>query len=328
LLDRARPGETAFDKETPMSEIPAFPMLRVGEPIRHEALIVFPLFRTDDAFEEIDYHLASEAVAEGSIVVEEVSESGSVPTLLVTNQSEHRVLFLEGEELRGAKQNRVLNTSVLVAAKSKTTIPVSCVEQGRWRFRSHQFASSDMHSSPKLRKHLKESVFRSLSEGSGHASDQGAVWTEVDRQMRALKSSSMTMAMSDTYESHRARVDEYRASLGYVSGATGLAVAIGPTVVGLDLFDKPATCQKVWDRLLSGFIMNALEANRDNKEAAPAEVGALLQRLAAAPWQESEAVGEGREFRAEAGFDTPASALTFGSSVLHASAMAEASARD
>ncbi len=311
-----------------MSAIPAFPMLRVGEPIRHEELIVFPLFRTDAPSEDVDYQLASEAVAEGTIAVEEVSESGSVPTLLVKNRSDHRVLFLEGEELRGAKQNRVLNTSVLVAAQSETTIPVSCVEQGRWRFRSRQFASSDMHSSPKLRKRLKESVLKSLREGSGHASDQGAVWTEVDRQMRALKSSSMTMAMADTYESHRARVDEYRASLGYVSGATGLAVAIGPAVVGLDLFDKPATCQKVWDRLLSGFIMDALEADRANKDAAPAEVDALLQRLAAAPWQESEAVGEGREFRAEASSDTHASALAFSTSLLHASAMTEASAGD
>ena len=53
-------------------------------------------------------------------MVEEVSEGGSVPNLLVTNAGDARVLFLEGEELRGTKQNRVLNTSVLVAAHSKT----------------------------------------------------------------------------------------------------------------------------------------------------------------------------------------------------------------
>jgi hypothetical protein len=315
-----------LNQEIPMSAIPAFPQLRVGDPIRHQELILFPLFRFDAASEDIDYLLASEAVAEGTIVVEEVSESGSVPTLLVTNRSDHRVLFLEGEELRGAKQNRVLNTSLLVGAQSKTTIPVSCVERGRWRFRSHQFALSDTHSSSKLRKRLKESVSKSLREGYGHASDQGSVWTEVGRQMSSLNASSDTMAMSDTYERHRSRLDEYRASLGYVPGATGLAVAIGPTVVALDLFDKPATCQKVWDRLLSGFIMDALEASGGNKDASPSEVDALLQRLSAAPWQESQAVGEGREFRAEAGSETHASALTFSASVLHASAMTGANA--
>ena len=84
----------------------------------------------------VDYLLSDEAIAAGSVTVEEVSEGGSVPDLLVTNPGDSRVLFLEGEELRGAKQNRVLNTSVLVAAHSKTTIPVSCVEQGRWRYRT------------------------------------------------------------------------------------------------------------------------------------------------------------------------------------------------
>jgi len=45
-----------------------------------------------------------------------------------------------------------------------------------------------------------------------------------------------------------------------VEGATGLAVAIGNKVVALDLFDKPATCRKVWNRLLSGLVLDALEA--------------------------------------------------------------------
>jgi hypothetical protein len=45
--------------------------------------------------------------------VEEVNQGGSVPDLLVENKSGSPVLFLEGEELRVAKRNRVLNTSVL-----------------------------------------------------------------------------------------------------------------------------------------------------------------------------------------------------------------------
>ena len=117
--------------------------------------------------EEVDYRLADEAVADGSVVVEEISESGSVPTLQVTNKGQHRVLFLEGEELRGAKQNRVLNTSVLIGAMTKATIPVSCVEQGRWRFRTKHFTPSDSYSSSKLRHHLKKSVSDSLQAGRG-----------------------------------------------------------------------------------------------------------------------------------------------------------------
>src|SRR3954471_706558 len=160
------------------------PDVSVGDPIRYESLFVFPLFSPPEGV--VDYLLSDEAIASGSVTVEEVSEGGSVPDLLVTNAGDSRVLFLEGEELRGAKQNRVLNTSVLVAAHSKTPIPVSCVEQGRWRYRTKHFSSGGSHSSSKLRRHLKESVTRSLKSGQGHTSDQGAVWTEVGRQMDSL----------------------------------------------------------------------------------------------------------------------------------------------
>lgn len=304
-----------------MSAIPAFARIRVGQPVRHEALTVFPLFPTGDAPKDVDYLLADEAVADGTVTVEEVSESGSVPTLLVDNRSGRRVLFLEGEELRGAKQNRVLNTSVLVAARTKAMIPVSCVERGRWRFQTRQFSVGDSYSSSKLRRSLKLSVSRSLSEGHGHRSDQGAVWSEVSRQMTALGSDSKTSAMADTYEDHRDRIGEFRSHLGYVTGATGLAVAVGPAVVALDIFDKPATCRKIWDRLLSGFIMDALEEARTEPLAEPSSVEDLLERLRGASWRESPAVGDGREYRTEPDLDTHASALTFSSSLLHGSAV-------
>ena len=98
-------------------------------------------------------------------------------------------------------------------------------------------------------------------------------------------------------------------------------MAVGPTVVAIDVFDKPATCRKIWDRLLSGFIMDALEAGQAEKTAGAADVDALLSRLRKAPWQESPAVGEGREFRADAEPETHASALLFADSVLHGSAV-------
>ena len=154
------------------------PPIRVGQAIRHESLSVFPLFT--EAGRQPDYLLSDEAIRSGTVVVEEVSEGGSVPELLVENRGDSRVLFLEGEELVGAKQNRVLNTSVLLSPKSKTKIPVSCVERGRWSYLSKHFGSAGRHSSSKLRHTLKETVYDSLKSGSGHRSDQGKVWQEVD----------------------------------------------------------------------------------------------------------------------------------------------------
>jgi hypothetical protein len=294
------------------------PEVRVGDPIRHEALTVFPLFSPAPE-EVIEYLLSDEAIGAGSVTVEEVSEGGSVPNLLVSNDGDCRVLFLEGEELKGAKQNRVLNTSVLVAAHSKTPIPVSCVERGRWRYLSKHFSSGGSHSSSKMRRHLKESVLQSLKEGHGHTSDQGAVWEEVGRQMGALGATSETAAMADTYERHQDRLGEFRDKLKYVEGASGVAVAVGPQVVAVDMFDRPSTCRKVWDRLLSGVVMDALEAGHPETFAGPADVEGLLTSLRAAAWEPAPAVGEGQEYRSDAVPSAHASTLALGESVIHGS---------
>src|SRR5262245_6457649 len=95
----------------------AFPEVRVGEPVCYESLSVFPLFANSES--SVEYLLADEAIKEQLVTVEEVSEAGSVPELLVDNRGDTRVLFIEGEELVGAKQNRILNTSILVAAHSR-----------------------------------------------------------------------------------------------------------------------------------------------------------------------------------------------------------------
>jgi ARG/rhodanese/phosphatase superfamily protein len=297
--------------------MPNMPEVRVGEPIRHEALAVFPLFSPNGA--GVEYLLSDEAIQAGSVTVEEVSEGGSVPDLLVTNQSDSRVLFIEGEELQGAKQNRVLNTSVLVAAHSKTPIPVSCVEQGRWRYRGRGFSPSGSHSSSKLRRLLKQSVTGSLKAGEGYTSDQIGVWKEVTRQMTSLGSSSPTSAMADTYKAYQERLAEFRDRLKYVEGATGVAVAVGKQVVALDLFDKPSTCAKVWDRLLTGVVMDSLESDKVEQIAEVADVESVLLRLRGTAWEPAPAVGEGSEFRCEADPQTHASALVFDEILLHGS---------
>jgi len=80
-----------------------------AEPVRYQTLSVFPLF--DGCMTPVEYALSDEGIGSGAVTIQEVSEAGSVPDLLVENTGDVRVLFIEGEELVGAKQNRILNTS-------------------------------------------------------------------------------------------------------------------------------------------------------------------------------------------------------------------------
>ena len=53
-------------------------------------------------------------------------------------------------------------------------------------------------------------------------------------------------------------------------------MAVANKVVAVDLFDKSSTCAKVWNRLLTGVVMDALEVDQSAPTGDPAAVERLL----------------------------------------------------
>jgi ARG and Rhodanese-Phosphatase-superfamily-associated Protein domain len=98
--------------------------LDVGSCVGSDELTMFPLIAREPR--EPHYATLSEAVAAGRARVTEISDAGSVPELRIVNDGDLPVLIIDGEELVGAKQNRIVNLTILVPAKTTLTIPVSC----------------------------------------------------------------------------------------------------------------------------------------------------------------------------------------------------------
>ena len=86
--------------------------LRTGDPKIHNGLGLWPVFA--DCRPDPSYVTLVEALALPGFRITEVSEGGSVPSLRVANETPRHVLLFDGEELKGAKQNRILNTSRIV----------------------------------------------------------------------------------------------------------------------------------------------------------------------------------------------------------------------
>ena len=128
--------------------------------------------------------------------------------------------------------------------------------------------------------------------------------------------------MSDTFEIMEECTDAGRKQLPYVTGASGIAVALGKRVVAVELFDKPSTCRKVWQRVLSGFILDALTHDTDRESADRADVEQVLSVAETVVWKEYSAVGDGSEYRAEIGDDL-ASALCLNDTLVHGSVIAQ-----
>ena len=295
------------------------PDVRVGDPKQHRALAVLPLFV--DEPHPVTYRLSLDALKDGTIEVTEVGEEGSVPDLLARNHGKTRVLFLEGEELVGAKQDRVVNTSVLVPPGARIHLPVSCVEHGRWVYRSNRVMMSGAHSPTIVRSALKSSVSMSLDEDLDAVANQAHVWDSIAKLHKSYGVASPTGAMSDAYARYEEQLAEFRAALAYVPRAAGVALAAGDRLLALDVFDKASTCRKVWDRLLSGAVFDALASQDAACRVGPWDVKCWLNTAGESVWRPVRTIGDGTEFRATVDGD-PASMLVCEEVTVHQSIVA------
>jgi hypothetical protein len=243
--------------------------VEVGEGMHHQNLTVFPLFwqggDPEAASGEAQYQLLSDAVENEEAVVEEVSEGGQVPFLGVKNTGGTPILIPEGEILMGAKQNRVVNLTVLVAAEASFKLPVSCVEQGRWHYRSREFKPAAF-AHPKLRELKVKSAQRSRRFRGEALADQGRVWDEVGEHLHDLAAYSPTADFAASVDAAPERMDRYRQRIELPREACGFIAARDGRVVGLDLFDKPQTMRKLWRRMADAYF---LESAREWSESPP-----------------------------------------------------------
>ena len=238
--------------------------VKLGRKQSHRNLAVFPLLSGySTAF---DYMTLDEALPGGLIEVTEVSQGGAVPELKVVNKSPRMVLILDGEELVGAKQNRIVNTTILIQANSTTVIPVSCVEQGRWHYRSPSFSSEERIMSPALRAMKAEQVRRSVRETGTFRSDQGRIWEEISEKAHRRGTESTTMAMADIYEKERSSLSGYVKHFRPVEMQVGAVFLINGTVVGLDSFGKPETLAKLFKKLVESYAVDAVDWSKPGDE--------------------------------------------------------------
>ncbi|TME76742.1 MAG: TIGR02452 family protein, partial [Chloroflexi bacterium] len=185
-----------------------------------------------------------------SVEIREVDAQGAVSRLVVRNAGPLPVLIIDGDILLGLKQDRVLNTTILVPSQSTLEIPVSCVEAGRWRPRSATARRGDFSVSPGVRAaKLKSMILRTRASGK-FDSDQLAIWKEVEKYVGSLGVQSETQAYSDIERQRRPQIDERLAQLKPADGQSGVLAAVGGKPISFDLFDKPSTLSRFWQGLI------------------------------------------------------------------------------
>lgn len=273
----------------------ALQAVTLGEAQSFENLQITPLLATTAG--TADYLTLSEALELGLTVITEVSESGSVPTLLLENTADKAVFLLDGEELVGAKQNRILNLTLLVPAKTKMEIPVSCVEQGRWSQSSEEFAHTERTFFSKGRARKAARVSESLREDGVRDSNQSEVWDDIGEKMSKMDVGSSTHAIADAYEHFSGSVDEYVDAFATSETQVGACFTINGKIRGVELFDVSDTCGKLMPKLIRSYALDAIEERQDAATAGSQGISDFIQAVAAAPADSFKALGEGEDLR-------------------------------
>jgi hypothetical protein len=300
--------------------------IKFGEIQVHNHVAVIPMMdglghdpnsQNSGSCPQVDYLTMKEAMESRLLTVAEVTEGGAVPELKVINQAEKPVLLLDGEELSGAKQNRVLNTTILLREKSETVIPVSCTEHGRWSYSSSHFEESGHIMSARLRSVKNASVHENLKSACSFRSDQGAIWDEIAFQAQANKVNTPTGAMRDVLEAKKEDLDAFLEHFPLVNDQQGLLVMVNGAVIGLDMISKTSAFRILHPKLIMSYVMDALtEKPVKGKEPSREKAVAFLQNILQSIEHKFDSVGYGQDYRYE-GKKIVGSALVHESTVIH-----------
>ena len=270
----------------------------LGEAQKHLGLTMIPMLA--EGPEQPQYRLLDDALSAGCARATEVSDAGSVPELKFINDCDQPVLLLDGEELVGAKQNRILNLTVLAPARTSIVIPVSCVEAGRWHRQSADFTSARRAHFSRGRAKKAARVTESLRDHGMRRGDQAEVWNDILYMSKSMGAFSNTGAAAAIYEKHRSSLDDYLQAFQPVSGQSGAIFAINGMVSGLDLFDSPATLATLLPKLVESFALDAIDSmtgEEEHKDIVSTELDNFIEQTAKVKTAEFPAVGEGVDLR-------------------------------
>jgi len=286
--------------------------IQLGEPFFLRNMLIVPL---TDGKSEKKYEILDEALDRGEA---EVLDSGRINEAILKYTGDNQLFILDGEEIIGALQNRIVNTAILTA-KTETRIPVTCVEEGRW-YGDNRFKPSFSSAYPTLRALLASSVTDSLVRTGTYRSDQSQVWKSVREKLSTFRVSSMTSSMHDLYKGLEDEVSRYLEGIDFGKNTVGFIASAGDEILGLDVFGSPILFAKLKKKLILSYALDAYERIRKSTPLIDPEVlNSFLISLKEMDYKTFPSPSAGKEWRAKDN-EAVARALTYRRALIHLSA--------
>ena len=211
----------------------------------HENIAIIPL-KTERTYTDI---LTLKKGLELGLVRVKECDVSQVNTLIVGNYSVNPLILVDGDEVVGGDQNRIVNATILIEAKSSMKVPVSCTEQGRWAYKS-EFKQSNYIANYKTRR-AKEYASRKSE------SYQNVIWSSINALEVENSFSSDTSAMEESYEHLKVDHNQIIKEFEIVEGQTGVLVIVNGEIKGFELFLNPEIYREYHEKILKSYLIDS-----------------------------------------------------------------------
>lgn len=265
----------------------------VGEPFFVRNMVIGPILANHG--DGISFTLLENAIENKDA---RILDRGRVDTVELSYRGNNPLLLIEGEEILGALQNRVISTSVYIREPEPVYLPVVCVEEGRWSG-GVEFKESETVAYPTLRAILASSIYESLRYVGDFHADQNKVWDSVKKTLETFSVSSMTYSMHDAFETLEQDISSY---MEYIEdtgdGMAGFIAIAGGRLMGIDLFGSTNLFKIAHKKVIRGYILEALSRRNEPTPAIKrSSLTKFWESLTRKKFEKYPAVAEGTEFR-------------------------------
>lgn len=236
----------------------------LAEPVFLRNLMITPVRGADQEAPAVT--TIEDGLVRGQVTISECDQP-DVNRILVQNQGPEPLLMLDGEEITGSLQNRIIASSQLIGAEQKSEIPVLCVEEQRWEGLGG--FQTGVCSYPSLR-------FLLSRHRQSFDRTQQAVWREIKRKLTVTRTISATSSMHDIYARLDEELDRYLEGFEPLNHDTiGLIAASGNRVLAADFFAAHRLYRIFERKIIRACALDALEY----QQSGSAHVASFLKSI-------------------------------------------------
>lgn len=226
----------------------------------------------------LEYLVLEDALKSGLAI----KESQSVPELDVENRTGKEVVIVTGEYVVGGGQNRMVAANIYLAPGFVGKIPVHCVQHGRWN--------------PVPGKEFGYGGHTTLAMKS--APTQHDVWEEVTTTILSSGTRTHTEDYHEVSQQKGEDIGSMTANFKRVPNQVGLIIVMGlgdRKKFALDLFDKPDTLERHYEKILQAHALEALQYVHADIVVGQDEIDGFWNELRTAQFAERNKISLGTD---------------------------------